>query len=160
MTTVLDVLNFFAVLFFVLFGMGLHTWWQADRSKNNPHTLSNSIKEYLTKYAPIIAIRAFFVIMIFGIWWKNPNAVSGIVSMLSSKAHSIGWEKIAVILSFFDLSPKNIFMGGMFGMFQDFFLYYLARYVPGFKTAVPDLPISIINAEEAAKPLPPKSEDN
>lgn len=130
------------------FGVAMHAWYQAYRSSQNSYTPWKTVSDYLNRYTPLIIIRVLCGIVIYGVWWRNPEAVPQITAAMAAKVQGIGWGNAAVIFAYVKISPHDIFTALGFGLSLDGVLYFLAKYVPGFKSIVPDLPpnISIVDA--------------
>lgn len=133
-------LNTIFVWIFFLLGVAAHTYWQADKSVTNRVTPWNTITQYLNRYSGLILIRTIIGIGIYGLWWSNPDFVTNITAAMAAKAQGVGWDKAAIVFSVLKVSSHNVFVALLFGASLDGVLYFAAKYVPGFKSVVPDIP--------------------
>jgi hypothetical protein len=78
---------------------------------------------------------------IYGIWFTNPNALLNLSTAMAAKAQGAGWEKASIVLGAIHIDPLNIFVALIFGVCLDLVLFALAKYIPGFKSVVPDFPV-------------------
>lgn len=130
----------FVWLFFLL-GVAAHTYWQANKSAKNQFTPWQSVTQYLNRYSGIIIVRTVIAIVIYGIWWSNPDALLKLSTAMAAKAQGAGWEKAAIVFGAIRISPLNVFVALGFGVSTDAILFMLAKYIPGFKSVVPDFPV-------------------
>lgn len=135
--------SFFNTIFvwlFFLLGVVAHTFWQADKSVTNRVTPWNTMTQYLNRYAGLIIIRTVIGIGVYGLWWSNPDFVTNFTAAMAAKAQGAGWDKAAIVFGVLKVSSRNIFVALLFGASLDGVLFFAAKYVPGFKSVVPDIP--------------------